>query len=144
MTLKAKKLHPNAKLPIKAHPDDACFDLFAVEDEIVWKGSICQIQTGIAIAIPPGYFGLILEKSGLAIKHGIQIHGGVIDSNYRGEIIVLVSLHSHNKHEEFMLSIGDKIAQLAIVPIHAAKDFIEVAELNNTDRGENGFGSTVA
>ena len=88
MILKIKKLHQDAIVPKYAHFDDAGFDLFAIEDTLVKVGERKAIKTGLAMAIPTGFVGLVWDKSGLSIKEGIKTMGGVIDSTYRGEVMI--------------------------------------------------------
>lgn len=138
MTLRIKKLHPEAILPKYMREGDAGLDLHAVENVIIPPQERRTISTGIAMAIPPGYAGLIWDRSGLAAKHGITTLGGVIDSNYRGEWKVIL----HNlSAEPFTVEKGMRIAQLLIQPVQQ-KGIKEVQELEETERNENGFGSS--
>ncbi len=138
MELKIKKLHPNAKLPAYAQAGDAGMDLFAVEDMIIGEGTRAWVPTGVAMEIPVGYVGLVWDKSGLSMTHGIKTIGGVIDAGYRGEIKVgIINLSTTNHH----ISAGHKIAQMLIQKIEVAA-LIEVEELSDTARGVSGFGST--
>jgi len=136
------RLHPDAIIPVRAHPTDAGLDLSAyIDEDIHLPGSnFVKIPTGVAVAIPEGYVGLICPRSGLAAKHGITITNapGIIDSGYRGELIVVLQ-NTNNKI--FTIHKGDRIAQLVITPaLHV--DVVEVPEFSSTDRGEDGFGST--
>ena len=138
MILKIKKLHTDAKVPKYAHHDDAGFDLFAIEDIVLKKGDRAMIPTGIAMEIPEGYVGLIWDKSGLSIKHGIKTMGGVVDSMYRGEVLIgLINLSD----TDYTFLKGHKIAQMVIQEKESVS-FEEVKELSNTVRGEGGLGST--
>ena len=138
MTIKIKKLHPQAILPKYACANDAGMDFYSLENEIINPGERKLIPTGIAMAIPPGYVGLIWDKSGIASKHGIKTMGGVIDSGYRGEIRIVL----HNlSNQPFPIEKGMKIAQMLIQPVEQKK-IVEVEELDETSRGEGGFGST--
>ena len=138
MKLKIKKVHSDAKVPKYAHHDDAGFDLYVPENIIVKKGERFAVPTGIAMEIPEGYVGLIWDKSGLAMKHGIKIMCGVIDSTYRGEVLVgLINLSEH----DYVFEKGHKIAQMVIQKKETV-DFEEVKELSDTVRGKGGFGST--
>lgn len=138
MTIKIKKLHPDAKSPSYAHSSDAGMDFYALENTIIQPNERKLIVTGIAMSIPHGYVGLIWDKSGIATKHGVKIMAGVIDAGYRGEIKILV----HNlSSQSFAVEKGTKIAQMLIQPV-VQKEIIEVAELEETERGEGGFGST--
>ena len=138
MKLKIKKLHPDAKIPKYAHHDDAGFDLFTPENTFVKKGERVAVPTGLAMEIPEGFVGLIWDKSGLAIKHGIKTLGGVIDSTYRGEVLVGVINLSGG---DYVFEKGHKVAQM-IIQKKETVDFEEVKELTDTVRGEGGFGST--
>ena len=138
MTLKIKKLHPEAVLPKYLRPGDAAMDLYANEAKILQPNQRELISTGIAMAIPEGYAGLIWDRSGMAAKSGIKSMGGVIDSNYRGEIKVVL----HNlSTQPFTIEKGMRIAQMLIQKVEQ-KQILEVEELDDTIRGEKGFGST--
>ena len=138
MVIKVKKLHVEAKLPTYANPQDAGMDFFSNETLIVYPGERKLISTGISMAIPDGYVGLLWDKSGIATKHGIKTMAGVIDSGYRGEIKILVHNLSKNLYK---IEKGNKIAQMLIQPVEQKK-IIESSELDETERGEGGFGST--
>lgn len=138
MLLKIKKLKENAKVPAYAHPGDAGFDLFAVEEVVIPAGERVLVGTGIALEIPDGFAGLIWDKSGLATTHGLKTLGGVIDAGYRGEIKVgIINLST----EDYTISAGHKVAQLLVQKVERA-DIKEVVELSDAIRGEGGFGST--
>lgn len=138
MTIRAKKLHPEALLPRYAHPGDAGMDFFSCEEVLILPGERKLIPTGISLALPSGYVGLIWDKSGIALNHGIKTMAGVIDSGYRGEIKILV----HNLSEKpVTLEKGAKIAQMLIQPVER-REILEVEELDETSRGAGGFGST--
>lgn len=137
MELKVKRVHPEAKLPVQGHPGDAGLDLFAARDLEIPAGDLRPVPTGIQVAIPKGYAGLVWDKSGISLK-GVHRLAGVIDSCYRGEIqVVLVNLGS----EPFAIKAGMKVAQLLIQPVSEVK-VVESETLDDTSRGENGFGST--
>ena len=138
MKLKIKKLDRDVRIPQYAHNDDAGFDLCARETIVLKKGERFAIPTGIAMEIPEGYVGLIWDKSGLAMKSGLKTIGGVIDSSYRGE--VLVGIINFGK-EDYIFEKGHKVAQM-IIQKKEKVDFDEVKELSDTTRGEGGFGST--
>ncbi len=138
MTIKIKKLSAFATIPAYVHPHDAGMDLYAAETVTIESGERKLISTGIAMAIPAGFVGLIWDKSGIAAKFGIKTMGGVIDAGYRGEIKVIM----HNLSvSAFTIEKGMKIAQMLIQPV-AQKEIVEVDELDDTSRGEGGFGST--
>ena len=137
--IKIQKINNNAKVPNYAHQGDAGLDFYSAEENYVLKsGERKGFSTGIKMEIPDKYVGLIWDKSGLAAKYGIKIMAGVIDSTYRGEIIVmLINLGS----KEYLIEKNAKIAQMLIQKIEEAE--IEVVEdLNITKRGSGGFGST--
>jgi dUTP pyrophosphatase len=138
MKLEVKKLDSEAKLPTRAHSDDAGLDLYAVEKYTLQAGERRAVQTGIAVAIPSGYVGLIWDKSGLAAKAGLKTMGGVIDAAYRGEILVIVANLSD---AQCIIEKGTKVAQLLIQKVELP-EVCEVLELDDTVRGVNGFGST--
>lgn len=137
MELKVKKLRKDAKLPIYQHAWDAGLDLFSVIDYVLKNGEVKAIPAGIQVAIPEGYVGLIWDKSGISLQ-GVHRLAGVIDSGYRGEVrVVMVNLGD----KPFVIEKGMKIAQLLIQKVAEAK-VVEVKELDETPRGEKGFGST--
>ena len=138
MILKIKKLHKEAKIPKYGHPGDAGFDLFAIEDTLIKAGERFPVQTGIAMEIPEGFVGLIWDKSGVAVKYGIKTIAGVVDSTYRGEILVGVMNLSK---EDYLFEKGHKVAQM-LIQKKETMEFEEVNELTDTARGEGGFGST--
>lgn len=138
MKLYVRRLHSDAKLPSYAHDTDAGMDLYALQDVTITSGERVQVQTGIAIAIPDGYVGLVWDKSGIAHKSGLKTLGGVIDAEYRGEILVgLINLSNHT----YIFKKGDKIAQMLIQKVEHP-EIEEVDELDVTVRGEGAFGST--
>lgn len=141
MRIPIKILNPLASLPSLAYGDgDAGMDLASAADLTLKPGERALVPTGIAIAIPRGYGGFVQPRSGLAARHGITLTNspGLIDSNYRGEIKVII----HNTGgEDFVIGVGDRIAQLVIMPVVRA-ELKQVDELPDTERGENGFGSS--
>lgn len=141
-SLRIKKLEGGAKIPFRATLHSAGIDLYALLKEPVEIGSheICQIHTGIACEIPIGFAGFIFARSSLGIKHGVTPANcvGVIDSDYRGEIIVGLI---NQLDTPFIVQPGDRIAQLIIMPV-MTPDIEEVEELTPTRRGTGGFGST--
>lgn len=144
--IKIEKTVPHAKIPFRAKPTDAGADLSSIERVTIFQGQRALVRTGIKMAIPEGWYGRIAERSGLALKQGIEVLGGVVDSDYRGEIGVI--LYNNNPKPEagfsldgtFVVNPGDRIAQIIIEKCMLA-DF-EEGDLNSTDRGEGGFGST--
>ncbi len=140
MILEIKKLYPDAKLPEYAKQGDAAFDLYSYESQPINldPGKRRTVKTGIAMAIPEGYAGIIKGRSGFAHKNGIDVLAGVIDSGYRGEIgVVLVNLGE----ETLKINKNDRIAQMLIQPVHTV-EFKEVPALTETVRGTSGFGSS--
>lgn len=137
--IKFKKLHELAKIPARATAGSAGFDLYAIEHCIIWPFAQVKIATGIATAIPDGYAGFVWPRSGMAVKHGINKHAGLIDSDYRGEIHVCLINHGDKMVEIYP---GDRIAQLVVSAVMT--DAIEVDGLDDTERGVGGFGSTGA
>ena len=137
------RLVPEAGMPERAHTGDAGYDLRSVEAVDLAPGSRTLVRTGISVAIPEGYAGLVLPRSGLAVRHGISLINtpGLIDSGYRGEI--QVPLINHDREQTFLIEEGTRIAQLVLVRV-AAVTFSEVEFLGSaTDgRGEGGFGSS--
>lgn len=138
MKIKVKKLHENAIVPNRAHDGDAAVDLFTIGEIELKPGERLSVPTGLATEIPHGYAGLVWDKSGLSHKYGLKTFGGVIDSGYRGEILVGIMNLSD---KTFRFERGHKIAQLLIQKIENA-DFEEVAELSESARGTGGFGSS--
>jgi dUTP pyrophosphatase len=136
-----KLLHELAQAPKYAHDGDAGADLVCIEDVSLMPGQRRLVSTGVAIALPVGYAGLVHPRSGLANKHGIGIVNtpGTIDSGYRGEIkICLINL---DPRETVSLPAGSRIAQLVIQEVATAQ-FVEVQDLDDTERSGQGFGST--
>lgn len=138
MELKIAKLHPDAIMPAYAHDTDAGMDLFCAEAITIAPQQRVQVSTGIAMEIPDGYVGLIWDKSGISHKHGIKTVGGVIDAGYRGEIKIGVVNMSD---QSYTFEVGHKVAQLLIQKIEQPI-IIEVNQLSESARGDNGFGST--
>lgn len=138
MKLKIKKINKNAILPKFAHSDDAGMDLFVPEKVSISPGQRKSIGLGIALHIPEGYVGLMWDKSGLSHKHGVKTFGGVIDAGYRGEIHAGVMNLSR---ETYVFEKGHKICQILIQKVEHP-EMVEVEELEESNRGEKGFGST--
>jgi dUTP pyrophosphatase len=138
MQIKVKKLHKDAKLPTHGHPGDAGMDFYCVEDVSFPPGKQERVRTGIAIEIPEGYVGLIWDKSSISFNLGLKVMGGVIDSSYRGEIIMNL-LNISNK--EVLMTKDHKIAQMVIQKFEHC-DILEVDELSETIRGARREGST--
>ena len=141
MNLRFRRLSPEARPPTRAHDGDAGFDLHAVEAALIEPGHRASVGTGVAVAIPEGYAGLVVPRSGLAARHGISLVNapGLIDAGYRGELRVL--LMNGDPEHTFSVDPGDRIAQLVLVAVESP-ELEEVDELDATVRGEGGFGST--
>jgi len=140
MQLKVKKLHPNAKMPSFAHATDAGLDLYAVAETTVPAHGRVLVPTGLAMAIPDGYVGLVWDKSGISFKVGLKVIGGVADAGYRGEIFVALL---NTTGTEYTFAAGDKVAQMLLQKVtHPA--IVEVDSLEETARGHGSFGSTGA
>ena len=140
--LAVRRLDPDLPLPDYARPGDAGIDLVAREDvELGPSGGRALVPTGIAIALPEGYAGFVQPRSGLALRHGVTCQNtpGLIDSGYRGELKVL--LVNTDPSEPFVVTRGERIAQLVVQAVERVA-FVEVDDLDETHRGEQGFGST--
>ena len=138
MNLEIKKLDSRAILPAYSYKDDAAFDLFSINDVELESGQKAQISTGIAMKIPENHVGLIWDKSGLSQKHGLKNLGGVIDSGYRGEVMIgIINLSS----ETYTIESGQKVAQM-IIQKKETCEIVEVDDLDDSERGEKGFGSS--
>ncbi len=147
MNIKVKKINEKAKLPTRGSEQAAGYDLYACfSDEfgserlVIQPNETVKIDTGLQMELPDGYFGGIFARSGLAIKQGLRPSNccGVIDSDFRGNIIV--AIHNDSDYEQRIYD-GDRIAQLILLP-YQTMEFEEVNELSDTDRGSGGFGST--
>ena len=137
------RLVPGARMPERAHAGDAGYDLRSVEEVELVPGGRALVRTGLSVALPGGYAGLVLPRSGLAVRHGISLVNapGLIDSGYRGEI--LIPLINHDRQEIFRVEEGTSIAQLVLVRAgEAAFEAVKLLEAGPDDRGEGGFGSS--
>jgi dUTP pyrophosphatase len=139
-TIKFKKVHPEAIIPKFQKDGDAGLDIHAIEDFILNPGEHSLIGTGLKIEIPKGFEAQVRPRSGLALKNKITILNspGTIDSGYRGDIGIMLMNHSK---EKFEIKKGDRVAQL-IIAKHETPEIIEVNELEDSERGEGGFGHT--
>ncbi len=139
--LRVRRLHPDAILPRRAHDGDAGLDLHAVEAATLVPGARASVGTGLALAIPYGQAGLVLPRSGLALRSGIALVNapGLIDAGYRGEIRVL--LLNTDRATACEIAAGDRIAQLVLVRVELPPT-VEVDELPDSSRGAGGFGSS--
>jgi dUTP pyrophosphatase len=140
-TVFVKRLDPDLPLPAYAHPGDAGADLVAAEDVDLAPGERALVRTGVAIALPPGYVGLVHPRSGLAVRLGVTVLNapGTVDAGYRGEI--LVNLINHDRVTTAKISRGDRIAQLVVQRVERVH-FDIVDELPDSARGTGGHGST--
>lgn len=140
MRIFLNRLDPELPIPGHARPGDGGVDLYAREDAVLAPGARVIVPTGVAVAIPAGYAGLVTPRSGLAARSGIGVVNapGLVDSGYRGEIKVILVNHGS---EEVAIARGDRIAQLVVVAV-ATQEFVEVDQLPESDRGAAGFGST--
>ena len=140
MTLKFKRIHPDAVLPAYAHASDAGMDVRSVDELVIPPGGRALVHTGLVMLLPPMYEAQVRPRSGLAAKYGISVLNapGTIDADYRGEIgVILVNL----SNEAWILQPGERIAQMVIARYEqVCWDSVEV--LDETARGEGGFGST--
>jgi len=137
-TLRFAKLSEHAKAPARGSVDAAGFDLYAAEDKVIEPGKRACVKTDIQIEVPDGCYGRVAPRSGLAAKHGIDVGAGVIDKDYRGNVMVLLFNFGD---AAFSVARGDRIAQLVLEKICMA-ELEELPTLDKTDRGDGGFGST--
>ena len=143
MQVTFRRLHPEAREPEKAHAGDAGYDLCSVEEVSLPPGGRALVRTGISLAIPSGYAGLVLPRSGLAIRHGVAPVNtpGLIDSGYRGEI--MVPLINHDRGNPFRVDRGTRIAQIVLTRAEEVTFAeVEMLEAATDSRGEGGFGSS--
>jgi dUTP pyrophosphatase len=136
---------PEARAPKRAHAGDAGYDLRSVEGAELPPGGRAVVGTGVSMAIPDGYAGLVLPRSGLAVRHGVSLVNapGLIDSGYRGEI--RVPLVNHDREESFRVEPGMRIAQLVLMRAAGATfEEVEFLDVSTDGRGEGGFGSSGA
>lgn len=143
MNLPFRRLSGEAHEPSRAHAGDAGYDLRSVEEATLAPGDRALVRTGISVAIPEGYAGLVLPRSGLAVRHGISLVNtpGLIDSGYRGEI--QVPLINHDRETSFEVEVGMRIAQLVFVrAADVVFSEVELLEAGADGRGEGGFGSS--
>lgn len=136
--MNVKLLDQNATIPTRGSNESAGYDLYCLDEVIVNYGEIVKVKTGISMEIPKGYWGNIRDRSGLAVKNGIHIVAGVIDSDYRGEIIVAITKLTEGS---FMCPKKSRIAQMVITP-YISPEINVVDDLSDTIRNMGGFGST--
>jgi dUTP pyrophosphatase len=133
-----KRLHPEARLPSRGSARAAGLDLCAVERVTLAPGGRAAVRTGLAVAIPEGFYGRVAPRSGIAVRHGIDVLAGVIDADYRGEILCALVNHGG---ETFEIEPGARVAQLVVEAI-ATPEPAWAEDLEETERGAGGFGST--
>ena len=140
MTVAFKRLADEAVLPAYAHPGDAGMDLCSVQSLVIPPGGRALVPTGLAMALPSGYEAQVRPRSGLALKRGVTVLNtpGTIDEGYRGEVGVILANFGNT---DFVVEKGDRIAQMVIAPVTRA-EIVEVSQVDETDRGTGGFGST--
>ena len=149
MNLHICKLHPNAKIPTYATDGAACMDLYAATvsecseiGAVVYAGYPVVVDTGLAFEVPPGWMLKIHPRSGLKFKHGVEAFAGVIDSDFRGSVqILLESADDNDDTPPLRINPGDRVAQASMIPSPRVT-FHVVEQLSITDRGAGGFGST--
>jgi dUTP pyrophosphatase len=141
MRIPVKRLDPDVPLPRYARAGDAGLDLHSAERVVIEPGGRTLVRTGLALAIPPGFAGFVLPRSGLALRHGVTVLNapGLIDAGYRGEVQVL--LVNHDADAAVTVERGERIAQLVVQAVETA-ELVEVDDLAVTERGTGGFGST--
>jgi len=137
-----KRLRPDAILPTRATGGSVGYDLYAVEDVTIGSLQFGTVKTGIAVAVPGGYYARIAPRSGLAVKYGLAVLAGVVDNDYRGEVKAVVANFAAGTGD-VTLRAGDRVAQI-ILEACATPPVVELAELPGTERGEGGFGSSGA
>lgn len=136
--LQFKKLSELAILPTRGSVESAGLDLYTVEAGVIPAHGFATFKTGLSVAVPVNHYARIAPRSGLSAKHGVFVLAGVVDSDYRGEIMcVLANLGN----EDYIISVGDRIAQM-VIEVIATPEPIFVEELSDTDRGSGGLGST--
>lgn len=140
MTLRFMRIHRDAVLPAYAHKSDAGMDIRSVEDILIPVGKRALVHTGLVMMLPPKYEAQVRPRSGLALKYGVTVLNtpGTIDSGYRGEVGVILANFGN---EDFQVRKGDRIAQIVVAPVTKARIY-EVDYVDDTDRGEGGFGSS--
>ena len=136
--LRFLRLHPAAKLPTRGSRQAAGLDLYSIEDVTLEAGGRAAVRTGLAVAIHENFYGRVAPRSGLAVNYGLDVLAGVIDSDYRGEIVCAIVNHGR---EAFTLAAGQRVAQLIIEAI-ITPEAVWADALEETARGAGGFGST--
>lgn len=140
MSLRIKKLTYDAIIPTRGSGDAVGYDLYSTDEVVIPPTHRALIGTGVAIVLPPGVYGRVAPRSGLAVKHGIQVGAGVVDPDYTGEVKVVLFNHGN---KDFEVKRGERIAQLVLERCETP-DVEEIGLLEETERGTGGFGSTGA
>ena len=140
MTLSFRRIHPDAVMPAYAHASAAGMDVRSVRELVIPPGGRALVPTGLVVNLPAGYEAQVRPRSGLALKAGVTVLNspGTIDAGYRGEIGVILANFGQ---DDFKVNVGDRIAQLVIAPV-LQPVVVEATEVDSTDRGAGGFGST--
>ena len=140
MTLSFRRIHPDAVMPAYAHASEAGMDVRSVRELVIPPGGRALVPTGLVVNLPAGYEAQVRPRSGLALKAGVTVLNspGTIDAGYRGEIGVILANFGQ---DDFKVNVGDRIAQLVIAPV-LQPVVVEATEVDSTDRGAGGFGST--
>lgn len=140
--MKIKSLNPNFVIPTKSRVESGAYDLYMPESGTITGHISTMVKLGFASAIPQGYVGLLLPRSGVGAKKGVELNNtcGVIDADYRGEWIA--ALKTKGIHDTFSWTAGERILQVLFVPVLHVEEFILVNDLDNTERGDGGFGSS--
>ena len=140
MTVTVLRTDPAAQMPVYAHPGDAGMDVRSVEEVTLAPGARALVHTGLVMMLPPGWEAQVRPRSGLALKHGVTVLNtpGTIDAGYRGEVGVILANFGEGP---FKVARGDKVAQIVVAPV-ARAEIVESAEVDETERGSGGFGST--
>ena len=137
--LRVQKTCNASKLPCRSSEGAAGYDLYSVENQMIYAGGQSMIDVGIRMTVPPGTYGRIAPRSGLAVKHGIDVLAGVIDEDYQGDVKVILINHGD---KDFQVSVGDRVAQLVIEKIATPEVKHVISFDEETQRGDGGFGST--
>jgi dUTP pyrophosphatase len=142
MALQVIKLRPDAIIPSKGTPGSIGFDLYAAEPYVIPPRQRCVISTGIAVQLPPDTYGRIAPRSGLAVRHGVDVGAGVIDPDYSGEVRIV--LFNHDARDPYIIRPGYRVAQLILEKALTHVDVYEITPVyvDSTERGADGFGST--
>ena len=140
MALNVTRLLPNAQLPVRSTPGSAGYDLFSTDNYVVLPGRRIVVSTGISVQLPAGTYGRIAPRSGLAVKHGLDVLAGVVDPDYTGEIKIV--LQNLDVNQPFVIRPGYRVAQLILENFATVPVFEVAAPPPPTDRGAAGFGST--